>query len=574
MRQYDSIKNLSKCFKYVLCVVLPLICHVKIPWSICALMIFFVSYYLVNIIEQQIFTHMVISDCLPFIPHYDLLAPFKTIFIHINLLALIPFFIAFYYFYYRQQRSISESLIIKNNTSFFMVLYTSFVIWSIIWHPDISGDITLGQLICLISSIIWGGYFIQFVFKRLKVKRIIIETCSEIRKLLHVLKCLYWGNFIENILFEDLMWKFEILFQVLYYTVSKKINIIYESSLSQMKSSICLLNVMLLNSVKFAQQNEISNSSSLLYNHILKRYVQLCILLYDNQQYSEFEKTVDTLFEFYPEQIAKMQDDSFMAILDEFFYSFWVIGIYLSSRNRSDFQNFVKKVERICLPGQERLEFCVFFKALLVKAVENDDLKFLTELCYLQKLFLDSIVDINEKKLPGYKSEDFQKKIGLTIVNAIQDLKTKSYYEGILLYALLQAAVKTIELGLYGQTGFLVKYIVSNYKTSELQIVIYHLINHEVYKDEKLNSMCLTKKLKVYFSINPQTAWYCMKKLILLLRAQQLFRFQSSSDKKKILDFDIVSDKAQEFDKQYCIDKIINVGDSYGMLAINRKWFR
>lgn len=86
--------------------------------------------------------------------------------------------------------------------------------------------------------------------------------------------------------------------------------------------------------------------------------------------------------------------------------------------------------------------------------------------------------------------------------------------------------------------------------------------------------MCLTKKLKVYFSINPQTAWYCMKKLILLLRAQQLFRFQSSSDKKKILDFDIVSDKAQEFDKQYCIDKIINVGDSYGMLAINRKWFR
>ena len=454
------------------------------------------------------------------------------------------------------------------------MLYTSFVIWSIIWHPDISDTVTFGGLICLASSIIWGGGFINFVFKRLKVKYIISETCSEIDELLRSVNLFYWGKFIETILFEELKWKFEILFQVLYYAIGKNINIIYVESLSQVMASICLLNSVILSSAEIEQRNEVFNSSIVLYKHILKRYVQLCILLYNSQQYSDFERTIDTLFEFYPKRIAELSDDSSIDFLDEFFCSFWAIGIYLSSKNRSDFQNFVKKILRICNPGQERLEFCVFFKALLVRAVENDDLKFLTELCYLQKLFLDDIANISEKILAGDKSEDSQKEIELTIKNAMQDLKPKKYYEGILLYALLQAVVKTIELGSYRQTGFLVKYIVSNYEMSELRNVICHLIAHDVYKDEKLNSMELTKKLKVYFSINPQTAWYCMKKLILLLRAQQLFRFQSSSDKKKILDFDIVSDKAQEFDKQYCIDKIINVGNSYGMLAINRKWFR
>ena len=495
------------------------------------------------------------------------------------MLALIPFFIAFYYFYYRQQRNISESLIIKNDISFFIVFYTCLVIWSIIWHPDIWGAITFGELVCLTFSIIWGGYFIYFVFRRLKIKYIISETCSEINDLLQTLDCCYWGNFVEPILCEDLIWKFEILFQVLYYAVDKKINIIYEESLKQMQTTICLLNEVLLNNAEFAQDSEMSNiinSLHSIYAHILKRYVKLCILLYSNQQYSEFKKTRDTLFEFYPKKITEMSDNSSIDILDEFFYSFGVIGLYLSGESRNEFQSFVKEVEQICNPGLERLEFCAFFKALLVKTIENDDLKFLTELCYLQNLFLNQIAssckNLRKRNFMDNDEKGINPEIEMAIENKIKDSNSTEYYRGILLYVLLQAAVKTIELGLYGQTGFLVKYIVSNYASSDIQVIIRRLVAHDVYNDNKLNDMC--KKLKSNFLINPQTAWYCMKKLVLLLRAQQLFRCQSNQKEAEILEFNLIEDRAPEFDKKYCIDKIINVGEAYGMLAINRKWFR
>lgn len=150
--------------------------------------------------------------------------------------------------------------------------------------------------------------------------------------------------------------------------------------------------------------------------------------------------------------------------------------------------------------------------------------------------------------------------------------KTSKYYQGVLAFSLIQAGVKTIELSQYTLTGFLVKYIVTNFNYEEISNAICNVLDKKIYQDEKLNSLELTKLLNVYFSINPKTAVYCMKKLILLIQAQQEFQYNNNNG---IISFNILNEysgdafyKNDNFTVMYCIEKILSVSDKYGLLAL------
>ena len=73
--------------------------------------------------------------------------------------------------------------------------------------------------------------------------------------------------------------------------------------------------------------------------------------------------------------------------------------------------------------------------------------------------------------------------------------------------------------------------------------------------------------LNLDFLINKHTAEYCLKKLTLLLRIQQWYRNVNA----KYIPLNIFQDDSgfeNKFDKEYCLNKILNVGNEYGLLAL------
>lgn len=316
-----------------------------------------------------------------------------------------------------------------------------------------------------------------------------------------------------------------------------------------------------------------------LYVNVLKNHRRLFALLHEKNRRKEEHEILFSMFNFYPSVLASIEDDQmFGQVVDEFYCQFWGIALELSENNRSEFLKFINELMNRVKYPQEKRNICVVLKSLMVKAVEKENLSFLTELCYLQIKFVNHLINEQNQQPYDDKIENISIKLR-NIANALQkrrkDLKNSpKYYQGILAFSLIQAGVKTIELSQYTLTGFLVKYIVTNFNYEEISNAIYNVLDKKIYQDEKLNSLELTKLLNVYFSINPRTAVYCMKKLILLIQAQQEFQYNNNSG---IISFNILQKyngdefyRNDNFTVNYCIEKILSVDNKYGLLALKQ----
>lgn len=372
----------------------------------------------------------------------------------------------------------------------------------------------------------------------------------------------------------ELNWKFEVFYQEIFYIVDKNLNITYK------KASIYLIENLIHLQALSDEISESRYSSEYLelYKNILKNHKRLFALLHEKDRGIEEHDILFSMFDFYPRILASIEDDQqFGQVVDEFYCQFWSIALDLSENNRSEFLKFINELMNKVKYPQEKRNICVVLKSLMVKAVEKENLSFLTELCYLQMQFVNHLSsDLQKQQLCtdtiGNVSIELK-----NVANAMQkkrkDLKkTSKYYQGVLAFSLIQAGVKTIELSQYTLTGFLVKYIVTNFNYEEISNAICNVLDKKIYQDEKLNSLELTKLLNVYFSINPKTAVYCMKKLILLIQAQQEFQYNNNNG---IISFNILNEysgdafyKNDNFTVMYCIEKILSVSDKYGLLAL------
>lgn len=477
---------------------------------------------------------------------------------------IIPLLITLYYFYYRQQRAISESYLTRNDISIVKLAVTVFLAILAIYINNIKGETTVGTTIICIGTGIWAWSFIRFVFNHLKVEYVFRDNIRYIHKLIKILKHTeHLKNEDWSLLCDEVNWRFDIIYQILRYIINHNLKTIYMNFLPQMGKEIQYLNTIILKE-KFED-----NSKRILkiYANILINYDSFCKILYNNS-YDEFPVAIKKFFSFYPKEIGNLVDDYSLSVLNEFYCVIWDICRFLANNERSYFQELVNQLIKLGKTAQERESICIVFKSLLVNAVEENNLSFLTEICYYQMEFIEEL---------KHEQENYS-----ISVNGVDDIEQRmidkylqfrkyphQYYQGILLYELLQASVKTVELGEYRLTGFLVKYVISNYSKELIQTVVKKLLDNQIYEDRKLKEISLSERLAVYFSINPQTAKYCMKKLLILLNTQYCYRNNLKYKGNLIFGENIFNDSGDAFTEEYCIQKVLKVGDDYGMLSID-----
>lgn len=480
----------------------------------------------------------------------------------INLFIIIPFLITLFYFYYRQQKNISESYLLKNEVVILTMFITSMLFWLIFFAGRIEGIITFPEVAAMIGCILFTLCFIKSVFKNLNISYLIRKECEHIRNLLGYfsLNIIRRNDIFSNVLYDELKWRFEILYQLMHYAGRSNSNLILDESLDYLVQILEILG----NKVN---QNSFTQENKNLCENILRNHRKYIIILYEKNHHREFKKALNALWTFYPQDLIKCEDEKSTEIIDEFYLTFWILSQYFLGKDRNKFQNIMQKVIDISKSPQERLDFIILIKSLLIYCMAQGNISYLTEICYLITVFGENILenvlednrDIADKNNLAQYVSSMQKTIRVK--------NNQKYYKGMLLYVVLQCAIKTIELQQYESTGFLVKYIVSNFTSEELYDIYSKICENQIIYDEKLEQQIFMKNIQVYFLINKHTAEYCLKKLTLLLRIQQWYRNVNA----KYIPLNIFQDDSgfeNKFDKEYCLNKILNVGNEYGLLAL------
>lgn len=473
--------------------------------------------------------------------------------------AVISASIALFYFFFRQQRNVSESYILKWDISNLKILAVIFIMIAVSTRQFLYEYDQCDWFTFIIDFIFFSEllYFIRYVFRNVCMDVLIEKSFRDSRKLLSIMTRNKNSKKSSEILLKRLIWKVEIFYQLSFFSISKNLTELYDDIYDDSRGILNLSNQVLSN----VEDDNVSGYIRY-YKILLKYQKKLAIMLYEAYENFEYERSVNNFIDAYPENIIKCESDILSSVLDEYFKVVWSLLLYFSERDRDKFQEIMQKIIAVSGDEKTRRHIFIIFKALLVHAIYQNDINLLTEICYLQKSYTE--------KMPQMQNMVDVVKIGGGNTN------TKQYYEGMGLYVLYCALIKTIELGEYKLVGFLVKCIVSNYSEEIICKVYACLLKNvcdnknsidNIVEDELLDRDDFSKRLGVLFNINKYILVYCLKKATLLLYYQQVYRKHV-----KQVPMDIFAEFSQDgFDREYCEKKIDLVGKEYGMIALEYK---
>lgn len=149
------------------------------------------------------------------------------------------------------------------------------------------------------------------------------------------------------------------------------------------------------------------------------------------------------------------------------------------------------------------------------------------------------------------------------------------------IHLIMKAIVKSIELAHHECTGFLVKFLITRYKTYYINQAInsFRRVNAMLdldFTEDEQESVTETDRNSVGFKFNPDTLDYCIYKMFILIYAQQKYIARNNIEiveKNDLFDVTLpqILEKCKHVD--YILDKIKNRESSYGLLFIkNQKY--
>lgn len=457
------------------------------------------------------------------------------------------------------------------------LIFTEMIIFLSIMVGKIENNLSLCDVILLLIAASWMIGFVGYVFHRLKINFFLEISMDYFNAEIEILKKLYyyeWSNYLfKRHIYMDINNRIEIIYQILEYIINKNTNIIYNKYSSEiMKNFMCLKDFIGLEYTgKKIVIHSLNDSDTKMgdivdyglydvFRNILRFHKKICILLYENYRNSDYDEAWNFLINIYPIHLHwDPTNEAVQKIVNEIFKTYWSLAVYFLSRDRDKLQDVILGVNRFSLKSPEIIKNIIVYRALLISTVESNDLSMLTEICYLQNRYINDIEGREIAKRGIYR--------------------LSKYYKGMMLYVLVQTAVKTIELGQYDINGFLIKYIVSNYECDMLVEVCEKIIENDIVFDRELKRESLYDRLGVNFRINLDTSFYFFKKFLLLLRIQYKCRCNDEKcDSIKSVFIKAGSkywNKNKRFDDKYCIEKILSVRKEYGMLSLNKfgeKW--
>lgn len=473
--------------------------------------------------------------------------------------AYISFAPPLYYFYFKEQRAVSESFM----TDVEVPIFNSFVICCIgcglLFIGEENKIDTAFDLIYLITLALWAFLFIRSIMNRLRPKLLMQNAVREAEEYLSIILAasngkIQMGNH-EQALHGRLNVVFEIYYQILAYAIQKNVNEIIKEGIVSLETPFSLLkDIIKVKSEDIVPDDPIYSNFRL----ILRNHKNFCVSLYEDKRSIEFQDALKLFFSYYPQGLDLKDDSKNLLIIDEFFKTYWSMLLYFINHDRNIFQKIADRILLIYKLDNEATDIVLTLRALIINAVDEDNLTHMVETCYLQKKLIDNMSNSEESS----QGKDF-----FSRVNSSSEKRRSQNYEGMQLYVLFQAMIKATELSQYKMVGFLVKYVVSNYKPDVINNVYENVLRNEGYSDHRLHVEGFFERLGVKFNINRATVFYCLKKVVILLRLQEMYLSKIPED--EMIALDIFRESKDRLDFQYCLKKVLSVKEQYGMISLH-----
>jgi hypothetical protein len=465
-----------------------------------------------------------------------------------------------YYFYFKEQRAVSESFMTDVEVPILNVFVVCCIGSGLLFLDTENRKIdTVFDLIYLMILAFWVAVFIRNLMQRLRPKFIMEKAVEEAEVCMHIILAVSKGKIKmknhEQALHRRLNLAFEIYYQILTYAIQKNVHEIIQEGIASSEKLFGLLNEIIKEKAE-----DVTPEDLFYYNFrlILRNHKNFCVSLHEDKRSIEFQDALQLFFRYYPQGLDLTDDGKNLLIIDEFFKTYWSMLLYFISSNRNIFQRIADEILVINKLDNEATDIVLTLRALIINSVDEDNLTHLVETCYLQKKLVDNMYKLENLS----KGNDFFSRLNIS-----SKKRRSQNYEGMQLYVLFQAMIKATELSQYKMVGFLIKYVASNYKPDMINNVYDNVLQNEGYIDPRLHVEEFFKRLGVKFNINRETVVYCLKKVVILLRLQEMHLSRITVD--EMISLDIFGDGKDMFSFQYCLKKVLSVKEQYGMVSLN-----
>ncbi|MGE6364478.1 hypothetical protein ACQKD9_11865 [Bacillus paramycoides] len=470
---------------------------------------------------------------------------------------IISLLSAVYVFTHREQKSVSPSASTDNRKNGLVIIVICLMIFNIVFGCLIVGEyngflaeksyvISLGITKSLYSRIIFLCIMlwilimfvvklIKYLFKTMSIDNMLEDSVEQSSKqfetLLYMDRSIEFEKFIKY-RYRKFHFSLESVFQNLKFAAEHNMNQEFQENINKFKDVIEKMNgtekKYKIRRVSTYLLKKDKSKFVKVYNSALRSNLSLISNLMKNQQYNKAKQAVSLYF------------DMFLAS-DDILKKVFQISL-------NDFLDFIDTSDErqllIFLEGLEKIprdQTYITYKFLLMKLINKNQLKNLTNLVYDSKKY---------SEYPNLKD--------------------------ITLGILLQNLIKSIEISNYDITGFLVKFLITNFSGKDLNRRLLVLkTNRYSYSSvlEATETIDGINENGVFaIKINDETFDYCFKKAFILLFAQHLYSVKNNlwyTEKWNENGEEIELNK--EFQgcnySKYIMDKVQAASSKYGLLA-------
>ncbi|MED4754597.1 hypothetical protein [Brevibacillus choshinensis] len=451
----------------------------------------------------------------------------------------LPISITLYVFAYREQKASSVSGIYSRNMS--LVVFFIFSVVAITYGKLLvylmsplsvegtfystylqSGRITVWGLLSF-TAIVFGIKMVKETIRSVNIRWLLHDLNEEIKNTLFNL-LFAWSKKQRQTLYPICHMYIESIYQLFSVAIEKNMNEVYEINYNRWTGFLSkLFEAPRFNFVDNTTRYEylLSKEKSEfqgLYKSILRNHISLILTLAKNNKIEESHKAIATFFELMPRSTEL--NSYYLTSLHE-------LALLLVDDSAIGIDPILNGIEEISSNPEMKHGLVLIYKALLIRGTQKNDVKAISSFAYsLSKCIEKEEFSLEQEKVDeaferltevigqNIKSSNFSQ---VNTVNITSTLKNAG------IFVLLQATLKSIELAHYASTGFLIKFMVTNYESD-----IFNFTFKMFCRNKGTNNPFITQreeysKIYVSFSFNDKTLEYCTKKMVILVYGQQRY---------------------------------------------------
>ncbi|MGF9644010.1 hypothetical protein AAIH69_13465 [Paenibacillus sp. MABNS29] len=476
----------------------------------------------------------------------------------------MPVSLTFFYFIYKEQKTLAMSNTFWNKPTFYFVLSS---LLAIITAINVNKEIVINNpmifvgnnllFFLIIIMVLTNG--LQAIFRHLDSLSIITQLESATKRFessIAALMLVKQKN--EKFSYKNLNNSVESIYQLFFLALDKNMsNSYYEYMLKWEK----VLSTFKDEPIQFAATDRRSDDIVLqinkntsyfqgLFRAILKNQITLIIKLIQGSKIEDAQRSLKLFHNLCPsEDLLRVEFYTSLHelavlcykqdFLEPILHELPILQQYENSKNKQRGKNDVNLI----------------FEKLLIMSVLKNDVKSISSISYSA---VQNFPMIKKKKNSDklFLPDPFPNNSNKEDINSV-------------LYMLFLSLIKSIELSHYSTSGFLIKFIVTNFDGGIIKKVfgelLTNVIKNGVYENPSVPN---SSRIETTFNLNKKTVRYCTEKMSVLLYCQQRYAFEKniSFNSALFLRPFVVIDEAKKIHYfEYIINKLENAKDKYGL---------